>query len=451
MSIRKRISLMFAVVFVINFVGFFFFSLGVLPIGVNARVSMMKKEINKTVDRIISELQISDNFYNSVDEDRIGENILIYIEDLDGNIVYAYPDSNAYKRINNESSLYITASEKFLSTNSNGQQVYFIKAAALMSENFSFSDIPDFMSLYLGQILAFEAVIFIIAMIIIIVYVRRMIIFPLENLAKSIRGYNKNAFTEVNTEKNELKSLTKDFDTLTEAINEEHRKQTRIIASMSHDIKTPLTSIMGYAEQLKKEDLPRERRERYVKTIYEKSLAIKRLIENLDDYITYNDKADSSEKTLVAVKQLVSAVDSYYRDDLERVNCNFVIDDTTTDAMIIINKSDMLRVFGNIISNSTKHQVPGRPLEILIEVSQTNYEISFKVSDNGEGVPSDQYRKIFEPLYTTDESRSKSVSGLGLSICKDIIDAHSGRIYAQKSKLESGLTICFTIPRVNRK
>ncbi len=451
MSIRKRISLMFVVVFVINFVGFFFFSLGVLPAGVNARVSIMKKEINKTVDRIISELQISDNFYKSVDEDQIGENILIYIEDLDGNIVYAYPDSNAYKLINSESSLYITASEKFLSTNSNGQQVYFIKAAALMSENFSFSDIPDFMSLYLGQILAFEAVIFIVAMIIIIVYMRRLIIFPLENLAKSIRGYNKNAFTEENTEKNELKSLTKDFDTLTEAINEEHRKQTRIIASMSHDIKTPLTSIMGYAEQLKKDDLPKERHDRYVKTIYEKSLAIKRLIENLDDYITYNDKADSTEKTIVSVKQLVSAVDSYYRDDLERVNCNFAIDDNTTDAMIIINKSDMLRVFGNIISNSTKHQMIGQPLEILIEVSQTNYEVSFRVSDNGEGVPPDQYRKIFEPLYTTDESRSKSVSGLGLSICKDIIDAHSGRIYAQKSKFESGLAICFTLPRANRK
>ena len=451
MSIRKRISLMFLVVFVINFVGFFFFSLGVLPYGVNARVSVMKKELNKTVDRIISELQISDDFYESVNEDYIGDNILIYIEDLDSNIVYTYPDNSAYSRINDASSLYITASEKFLSTNSNGQQVYFIKSATLMNENFSFSDIPSFMSLYLGQIIAFEIVVFTIAMIIVIISIRRIIIFPLENLAKSIRGYNKHAFTEENTEKNELKSLTKDFDTLTEAINEEHQKQTRIIASMSHDIKTPLTSIMGYAEQLKKDDLPKERHDRYVKTIYEKSLAIKRLIENLDDYITYNDKADTTEKTIVSVKQLISAVDSYYRDDLERVNCNFVIEDNTTDAMIIINKADMMRVFGNIISNSTKHQLHGQPLELLVEVTQTNYEVSFKVSDNGEGVPPDQYKKIFEPLYTTDESRSKSVSGLGLSICKDIIDAHSGRIYAQKSKFETGLTICFTLPRANRK
>ncbi len=451
MSIRKRISLMFVVVIVLNFVGFFFFSMEVLPIGVNARVSAMKKEINRTVDRVISELQISDDFYESVNEERIGDNILIYIEDLDGNIVYSYPDDNAYKLINNESNLYITASEKFLSTNSNGQQVYFIKTAARMNEKVSFSDIPDFMNLYLEQIIVFEVIFFVIAMVIVIVSVRRVIIFPLENLAKAIRGYNKNAFVNENTEKNEIKSLSRDFDTLIEAIDEEHRKQTRIIASMSHDIKTPLTSIMGYAEQLKKEDLPRERHDRYTKTIYEKSLAIKRLIENLDDYISYNDKADLSEKSIVTVKQLISAVDSYYRDDLERVNCNFVIDDKTTDAMIVINKADMLRVFGNIINNSVKHQVAECPLEILIEVSQNNYEVSFRISDNGEGVPEGEYRKIFEPLYTTDESRSKAVSGLGLSICKDIIDAHSGRIFARKSKFETGLSICIIIPRANKK
>lgn len=450
MSIRKRISLMFVVVFIINIVGFCLFSLELVPMGVNNRVAIMKDQVNSTVEDVISQLTLSDDFYQSVDDTKIGENILIYIEDLDGNIVYSYPDSTSADKINKGSNLYVTASEKFLSTNSNGQQIYFIKAAISSNENLSFTDIPAFMNAYLGQILLFEAIVFTVAMIIIIISVRRIIILPLEKLAKSIRGYNKNAFTEENTEKNELKSLNKDFDTLTEALNEEHRKQTRIIASVSHDIKTPLTSIMGYAEQLKKEDISTERRNKYVNTIYEKSIAIKRLIENLDDYITYNDKADSTEKTVVSVKQLVTAIDSYYRDDLERVNCNFVIDDKTSDVGVVINKSDMLRVFGNIISNSTKHK-SDEPLEILIELSQTNYEVHIKVSDNGEGVQPDQYRKIFEPLYTTDASRSKSVSGLGLSICKDIIEAHSGRIYATKSNFETGLAICIILPRADRR
>ena len=110
----------------------------------------------------------------------------------------------------------------------------------------------------------------------------------------------------------------------------------------------------------------------------------------------------------------------------------------------------MLRVFGNIISNSTKHKSDDL-LKIHIEVSQVNDEIVFKVSDNGTGVEKWQFKKIFEPLYTTDESRSKSVSGLGLSICKDIIEAHQGRMYAEKSKFETGLSIVFSVPVANRK
>lgn len=450
MTIRRQISLIIVIVCVVNFVGFFIFSMLVTPTGVNARVGAMKERVNETVQSVIVQLQSSDNFYESVDDTKIQKNILIYIEDLDGNIVYTYPDSSSADKINKDSNLYVTTAEKFLSTNSNGQQIYFIKAGIAMNEKFSFSEIPAFMNIYLGQLLTFEAIVFTISMIIVLVSIRRNIILPLEKLANSIRGYNKSAFAHENTEKNEIKSLDKDFTALTDALKEEEQTKTRIIASVSHDVKTPLTSIMGYAEQLKKDDLPKERIHKYVNTIYEKSVAIKCLIENFDDYITYSDSADKAEKSEVKVKQLLSTVDSYYRDDLERANCKFVIDDHTEDAAIYINKSDMLRVFGNVITNSMKHQ-SDKPLEIRIEADQTNFEVFFKISDNGEGVAYDQYKKIFEPLYTTDESRSKSVSGLGLSICKDIIEAHYGKIYAEKSDFETGLAICIDLPKANRQ
>ena len=118
MSIRKRITLMFVVVCVVNFVGFFIFSMLVIPTGVNARVGAMKERVNKTVQDVIVQLQSSDNFYDSVDDTKIPKNILIYIEDLDGNIVYTYPDSSSADKINKGSNLYVTTAEKFLSTNS---------------------------------------------------------------------------------------------------------------------------------------------------------------------------------------------------------------------------------------------------------------------------------------------------------------------------------------------
>lgn len=451
MSIKKRISMMFAVVFIINFVGIFIFLLLILPRSVNAQISSMKETVNNTVYETIDELKTSNDFYESIDESKFTDSMYIYIEDIDSNIVYSYPDSSAFSRINEDSNLYVTATEKFLTTNKNGQQIYFIKAAITMKNNYSIEETSGFLGAYLWQILVFEAIVFTIAMVIIIISIKEIILNPLENLSKKIRGYKKNVFIEEeNVEKDEFKSLSKDFETLTTQISEEQEKQTRIIASVSHDIKTPLTSIMGYAEQLKKDDIPPERKNKYVNTVYEKSIAIKKMIEGLDDYITYSDKSDESERTLVSVNQLISAVNAYYVDDLEREKCVFTIENKTNDAWVSVNKADMMRVFGNIINNSVKHRSSDE-LKISIEVTQGAYDVYFKISDNGEGVPSDQYVKIFEPLYTTDLSRSKSVSGLGLSICKDIVESHSGKIHAEKSDFETGLSIVIALPKVKRK
>ncbi|MBE6782755.1 MAG: HAMP domain-containing histidine kinase [Ruminococcaceae bacterium] len=451
MSIRRRISVLFLIVFIINLVGIYVYSILVLPEGVNEHVVSIKEEINGTVQAVMRQLEYSDDFEASVDESVISDDMLIYIEDIDGQIVYTYPDETAYEKINKDSDFYVTASEKFLSTNSNGQQIYFIKGAVAITDNSMTLDrIPSFMNLYLSRMISFEAILFTIAMIIVIFVIGRVIIIPIEKLTASIRGYKKNVHITESDEKNELKALNKDFEVLAKSITEEQEKQTRIIASVSHDIKTPLTSIMGYAEQLKKDEISVERKNRYVNTIYEKSIAIKKMIEGLDDYLTYNESNSSSEKVLIPVKQLLVAVDSYYRDDLEREDCDFSIDDQSGDSVVVINKADMLRVFGNIISNSTKHRTDEK-LKIHIEAVKKYRDIEFRISDNGEGVEEWQLKKIFEPLYTTDESRSKSVSGLGLSISKDIVESHQGRMYAEKSQFETGLSIVFSIPVANKK
>lgn len=451
MSIRKRISILFLIVFFVNLVGIYVYSLIVLPQGVNDHVAAIKEEINTTVQSVMHQLEYSDDFYTSVDESVIKDGTLLYIENIDGDVVYTYPDDTAREKINKDSAVYVTASEKFLSTNSNGQQIYFIKGAITITDNSMTDDrIPSFMSLYLRRVISFEAILFTVAMIVILIVIGRIIIDPIEKLTASIRGYKKNVHITESDEKNELKALSNDFEVLTKSITEEQEKQTRIIASVSHDIKTPLTSIMGYAEQLKKDSISIERKDRYVNTIYEKSMAIKRMIEGLDDYLTYNESETSTEKVLIPVKQLLVAVDSYYRDDLEREKCEFVVDDQSEDSVIVINKADMLRVFGNIISNSTKHRT-GDDFKIHIEAVKNGRDIVFRVSDNGKGVEEWQLKKIFEPLYTTDPSRSKSVSGLGLSISKDIVEAHQGRMYAEKSKFETGLSIIFSVPVANRK
>ena len=110
-----------------------------------------------------------------------------------------------------------------------------------------------------------------------------------------------------------------------------------------------------------------------------------------------------------------------------------------------INK--LKRVFSNILSNSVKHFRDGEK-KIRIDIFSSGEMVAIRFSDNGKGVDEDKYELIFEPLYTSDEGRK--VAGLGLSICREITEAHDGRIYAEKSEM-GGLAVTVELPEVEKE
>ena len=114
------------------------------------------------------------------------------------------------------------------------------------------------------------------------------------------------------------------------------------------------------------------------------------------------------------------------------------------DDQIYADKARLRRIFTNVASNSLRHS-DKTDLEISLSASRRGDDISVKITDNGCGVKPDQLEKIFEPLYTTDTSRS--VAGLGLSICREIIGSHGGRIWAE-SEYGKYFSVCFTLPVV---
>ena len=108
---------------------------------------------------------------------------------------------------------------------------------------------------------------------------------------------------------------------------------------------------------------------------------------------------------------------------------------------INIDVSKIKRVISNIIQNSIRYIKENG--KIIIDIDYENDNFIFKISDNGTGVKKEILDKIFDPLYTTDTSRK--ISGLGLSVCKEFITLHNGKIYAYNNEL-NGLTIKFIIP-----
>lgn len=216
----------------------------------------------------------------------------------------------------------------------------------------------------------------------------------------------------------------------------DQENQQRIIASISHDIKTPLTSIMGYSERLKNSDLSPERQNRYIDIIYNKSKDISSIVDGFDEYLGFKLKNQLFVEEF-NLEQIKSLIIRDYADELEQNGVEFTIICKNKRKVVNLDESKIKRVFSNIISNSLKH-IKSEEKQIKVEISCMDETVYIKFSDNGEGVPTEKLETIFDPLYTSDEGRK--VAGLGLSICREIIEKHGGLIYAEPSPL-GGLTV----------
>lgn len=270
---------------------------------------------------------------------------------------------------------------------------------------------------------------------------------PFRKLSKAIEEYDKTGKLKQVRIKGYAGEVYKRFELMTKNLAQQQNNQRRIIASISHDIKTPLTSIMGYTEGLKKEGLSEERKKRYLNTVYQKGEEIRALIDEFDDYLDFNMH---SEFTVEVVKlvDFCNGIVEEYGDELENTGVEFTLDfHGDKDALIAVDKQKIKRVLGNIFSNSIKH-FKNDEKKITVEIFTDKEKVYINVDDSGEGVDKDKLDVIFEPLYTSDQGRK--VAGLGLAICRDIIDGHSGRIYAERS-VYGGLRICIELERIKTK
>ncbi len=268
-------------------------------------------------------------------------------------------------------------------------------------------------------------------------FIGHSIITPIENIINDIRNYKfgkKPIRKEIN---NELDVIQNEFVNLVDSLEEEKQEQKRIIASISHDIKTPLTSIIGYSS-LMEDNLPKKQLKEYSIKVHDKALHIKDILSTFDDYlINYDNK--KLKLTVVSIKDMIKELNDDYKIELNNKNIDFNIITDCENEKINIDVLKIKRVFSNIISNSIKY-VPKKGI-INISIQKRNNFIEFSVSDNGTGVDKESIDKIFDPFFTTDTSRK--ISGLGLSICKEFIEIHEGTI---KALNHNGLTIYFTLP-----
>ena len=302
---------------------------------------------------------------------------------------------------------------------------------------FTSNNIKDINNL-IKEASVFQIIVFLIIYLFVFIAARLTIIKPTEGIINDIKNYKFGKKIERKPIRGELGLIQNEFVSLTERLDLEKKEQHRIISSISHDIKTPLTSIIGYGDLIKEED-DLKIIKKHNNKITDKALNIKEILSTFDDYLVNYENAPLKLNKFI-ISDLVDKINNDYKLDLENNNIKLEVITKLNDEVIYIDGLKLKRIFSNLISNSIRYITSNG--KITIEILKDDKDYIFKIKDNGKGVDKAILDKLFDPFYTTDKSRK--ISGLGLSICKEFVELHGGNIKAKN--LKKGFEIEFTIP-----
>ncbi|MGL5150489.1 MAG: sensor histidine kinase [Clostridium sp.] len=205
-----------------------------------------------------------------------------------------------------------------------------------------------------------------------------------------------------------------------------------LITNVSHDLRTPLTSIMGYIGLIKERRYKSEEEmNQYLDIAFNKAEKLKLLIEDLFEYTKLNNNGIKIEPTKVNIVEFLAQLVDEYTPMFEENNLEVIstLKEEKINVNVDINK--MLRVFENLLTNAIKYSYkPGR---VVVGLYENKGKVTISIKNKGDHIDTNKLEKIFDRFYRVDESRNATSggSGLGLAISKNIVQLHGGKIWAE--------------------
>lgn len=317
------------------------------------------------------------------------------------------------------------------------------------------SAIPEIQSLLKDVIIIIGLTLFLTAAVL-IVWIYQAVMVPITKLQKAtkdIKAGDLDCEVKADTD-DEFGQLCQDFEEMRKRLKDNaeenvkfDRESKELISNISHDLKTPVTAIKGYAEGIMDgvADTP-EKMDKYIRTIYNKANEMNRLINELTLY----SKIDTNR---IPYNFNTIPVYAYFDDcaeelalDLESRNVEFgYFNYVEGNVKIIADPEQIKRVINNIINNSLKYMDKPKG-KINLRIKDVGDFIQVELEDNGKGIAAKDLTYIFDRFYRTDASRNSSTggSGIGLSIVKKIVEEHGGKIWAT-SREGTGTTMYFVL------
>lgn len=250
------------------------------------------------------------------------------------------------------------------------------------------------------------------------------------------------------TSSDELGTLAGDFNALALTLEKNEQARLQWVADISHELRTPLAVLRGEIEAM--QDGVRRCSPESIRSLHDEVIRIGGLVDDLHQLSLSDIGALSYRKEDLDIGELLQRSVAFARSEFARKNINLKIDMPTSVPVTFYADPERLRqLFANLLDNSLKYTNGGGTLAIHLNADEDMIRIDFQ--DSAPGVAAGELPKLFERLYRVESSRNRATggSGLGLTICRNIVEAHNGTIIAQSSPL-GGVWIGITFLRTWR-
>lgn len=226
-----------------------------------------------------------------------------------------------------------------------------------------------------------------------------------------------------------LNKMSSDIRKLMDKEREAERTKNELITNVAHDLRTPLTSIIGYLELLAgNTQIPQEMQHKYIEIAYSKSRRLEKLIEDLFGFTKLNyGKIAMHIGQLDIVKLLEQLLEESYP-NFEEKNLSYDLQSNVPAKIINADGNLLARLFENLIGNAIKYGADGK--RVLVRIHGEEDTVTVSVTNFGRVIPADELPLLFNKFYRVEQSRSTTTggTGLGLAIAKEIVDMHGGTI-----------------------
>lgn len=247
---------------------------------------------------------------------------------------------------------------------------------------------------------------------------------------------NINALAITLREKEKESAILKENERLAfDAERNAEKQKNDLITNVAHDLRTPLTTIVGYLELIKNNDkLSKEDIQKYSSVAYEKSKRLQSMMDDLFDFTRLDQDSVKVHMTTINISELILQIVDEFYPTFQDHDLTPVISVSSQNLFINGDGQLLARVFDNLLSNAIKYGQDHN--KIKIDILNDEYTVSIKIMNYGNPIDKDDLPYIFDKFYRSDSSRSSSTggTGLGLAIAKNIIQIHNGKIFATSHK-----------------